>query len=251
MRLKSFKLKGNGLNGIEAKITEFINKRGITVIDDVLRKRNVAISYDLVLKINSMRDHLLLLSGVVSDKGAIDEYYEKTVTVNGVDIKETGIVLKGQIAGEYGVISLTSPHVGEEDEYEGYSDMLRIIEEIVERVKTYFDDYKVDISMVKDLLVRENEGNMEEVSRINSMNEDELISTYQEKLEAKGFLIVDPKDMGYEDKDEKNEDEKTEDVKDDDKEAELKYEEVNEEENEVEEEGFKDDAVEELSHDLK
>lgn len=217
MHVEDFKLIDDGFNGILVIGKDSKQKGKYTVYVDATLKFKVPMPKDLVAIVQRLKIFMMQLTGHweeryakyldehygLKDEGLIEEDYLRAVwlfdsfTVTGLKADNGTYIIKGKIKNTYGqTIGFATPRVSYESNYTSFEHLVKVASEVINVVEEYVNERKLSMMDSKQYLLELfKDAEIDDLTVIESMTEEETMEKQIEDLSNKGCFIFNPKDL--------------------------------------------------------
>lgn len=144
MNINSIKLVNSGLKGIVITYANTSDKGRRTFIDEHVSKKKAPIHEELELAFESLRKHLLEICGYDNNDSQEGVYNVSCTEITKITYNDKGFVIAGKykILGGDKTISLITPSIKDESEFENFNEVVKTLELIYDEAKSYMSGEK-------------------------------------------------------------------------------------------------------------
>jgi hypothetical protein len=197
MQIKKIKVLGDGLKGLSIIYNKTEDKDGRSFNTDVTENKHYPIHLGLENKLKELREYCGEICGLIH--GSLEEAERKYI-INDIDV--IGLKITNEtflISGKYNTffdkkIAINTPLMTEDDEYEHFDKVQKIIGELLEEVIAYYDGTKkaTDTEIAYKIIKQQTEKGKETISpeQFDAMSEAEQKAFCTEYLEKKGSMVT-------------------------------------------------------------
>jgi len=186
MKIAKVKLRNEGLKGLEVTWEHYETKNGVSFRIESKDKRNAPVHKELLACFEWLEKYLLI--SLDKENGTVDVY--------GVEIKNDGYILLGDLHTSTGLFSIKSP-VLDHSNMEKFVEVENIIKGLLVELKEYMDGNK---GMSVDEYVKKFNKGKEDFNEneYEGLSKEEKLNVYVSMIEKAGGIVMMPDDMELE-----------------------------------------------------
>jgi hypothetical protein len=203
MKIAAVKLINGGLKGIQVKYETTKEQDGRTFITEHTDIKKTPVHQNLIENFRSLRVHMLMLMGY-SESQAESLMNNSAVIISEVVSGAEDFLIKGQlelsnIAGTKH-ITINTPKITEDDEYEGFIEVMKIVDSIWKETKEFIDGKAKmdDKQLVMDFYSKKKGIDEETMRELDSLEGADLAKKATEILESMGAIVLLEEEMSDE-----------------------------------------------------
>lgn len=186
MKINSVKLINGGSKGIEVKYALPNNKDNRSFIDEHTSKKKSPVHSELEETFSWLKEHLLEICGYSKDHRKTDL---ELVSMTSVKYSDKGFILKGERSVPSGFITLETPLISDDSEYEFFGKVISILNGVYEETKSYMSGDKTfsDTQLVLKFKANDKDFDAESFKSLSAEEQRDFATSI---LEQMGSLII-------------------------------------------------------------
>lgn len=189
LKIGSLKLVNGGMKGMVVSYLDPVMKNGNLFMDKCVVEKSAPVTFELMDKISQLGNYLLDICGYTTnelEREQLLSLLEITKLSAGSDNFQISGKLK--VLGGNQVVSLTSPLIKESMEYEGYEEVMKLVDSIYADTKEYIGGKMMSAEELAVRFYKDKEGFDED--EFNKLPKDEQIRIGTGVLEKLGCIVI-------------------------------------------------------------
>ena len=194
LKIGSVKLVNGGMKGMEVNYLEPVVKNGNMFMDVHTVKKSAPVSFELMENIGMLGNYLLDACGYTTNELERQILLSK-LEVTRVDAGEDNFKIFGKLRVLNGsqVINLQTPKINENLEFDGFNDVMKLIDDIYDGTCEYIEGKMMSNDQLVLTFYKDKEGFDEK--EFNKLPQEERARMATKVLEEMGIIVINEKEI--------------------------------------------------------